>query len=128
LSAQPQSASRYEGGSVSFAVEATGKRPLTYLWRHDGTPLPNSNTNRLVVTNLAAADAGAYTVIVTNDLGTDTSMAATSRCQQITNVATGLVGYWTFDETEGSILYDTSGHGHNGALQNFAASPGNVGW
>ncbi|MGA3163797.1 MAG: LamG domain-containing protein [Verrucomicrobiota bacterium] len=42
-----------------------------------------------------------------------------------TGLANGLDGYWTFDETSGGILHDSSGHGYNGTLVNFPNGQGN---
>lgn len=126
--AQPQSATRYVGGSVSFSVDATGKRPVTYYWDHDGTLIPNSDTNRLVITNLTSLDAGNYTVTVSNEVGLATSAPpAVLTILQVSNVGSGLIAYWTFDETNGATLADASGHGHHAALQNAVAVAGNIG-
>lgn len=124
----PSAAVRYEGASVTMAVDATGKRPLTYEWRRDGSPIPNSNTDRLLLTNLSSAHAGGYTVQVANSLGQAVSTPpATLTVLQVTNVTTGLVAYWPFDETSGTTLLDASGHGHHAALQNSTAAEGNLG-
>jgi hypothetical protein len=37
---------------------------------------------------------------------------------QLEGANSGLVGWWKFDETSGSIAYDSSGKGHNGTLVN----------
>ncbi len=37
----------------------------------------------------------------------------------------GLDGYWTFDETNGGILHDSSGHAFNGTLVNYPDGQGN---
>jgi hypothetical protein len=109
-------------------VQATGKRPLTYEWKHGGAILPNSNTNHLILTNLTLVDAGGYTVTLQNNLSSATSAPpATLTVLQITNVATGLVGYWTFDETNGTVFSDASGRGHSAALQNGTIVPGTAG-
>lgn len=127
----PLSAERYAGGSASFQVDATGQRPLTYQWLHNGTTIPDSNTNRLALSGLSAADAGNYTVTVQNGLGSATStVAAVLTVLEITNVTTGLVGYWPMDETSGSSLRDSSGKNHHATLgegQTLTASPGVVG-
>ena len=124
---QPQSATRYVGGSVAFATDATGKRPVTYTWRHGGT-LVGTNANRLVLTNLTLTDEGSYTVIAQNGLGNATSTPpAILTVLQVTNVATGLVAYWTFDETNGAAFTDASGRGHNATLQNGIIVPGTLG-
>lgn len=41
------------------------------------------------------------------------------------DLITGLAGYWTFDETNGAILHDSSGHGFNGTLIHFPNGQGN---
>ncbi len=125
---QPQSATRYAGDQVSFLVEATGKRPLTYQWQHDGVAIPDSDTNLLVLTNLVVADGGNYTVTVQNDLGTDVSSPpAVLVVQEITGLTTGLIAYWPFDETSGTVFHDASGNGHDAALQNGSAVTGTLG-
>ncbi len=47
------------------------------------------------------------------------------------NFATGLIGYWPFDEASGLTAADASGNGNNGALNNFSGNaqwvPGRVG-
>jgi hypothetical protein len=40
-------------------------------------------------------------------------------------LADGLDGYWTFSETSGGILHDSSGHGYNGTLVNYPLGQGN---
>ena len=125
---QPQAVTRYVGGTADFLVQATGKRPVTYEWKHGSTPIPNSNTNHLIVTNLTIANAGGYTVTVQNDLNSATSTPpATLTVLQITNVATGLVAYWTFDETNGTVFNDASGRGHHATLTNGTIVPGTGG-
>jgi len=40
-------------------------------------------------------------------------------------LATGLDGYWTFNERSGIVLHDSSGNGFNGTLVNFPGGQGN---
>ncbi|MBI5388149.1 MAG: immunoglobulin domain-containing protein [Verrucomicrobia bacterium] len=125
--AQPQSATRYVGSAVDFFVNATGKRPVTYQWQHDGASILDSNTNKLVLTNLTLADAGQYTVTVQNDLGSQVSAPpAVLTVLEVTNLTVGLVAYWPFDEASGTTASDATGRGHHAAIQNGAAS-GTVG-
>lgn len=120
---QPASATRYAGGTVTFMVEATGQRPLTYEWSHGGAPLLDSNTNRLVLTNLTVADGGNYTVAISNGQGaTASTPPAVLTIQEITDVTTGLIGYWPMDETSGTVLNDASGRGHHATLVNSTAA------
>ena len=68
---------------VTFSVVATGSAGLTYQWKKDGgalaegTRITGSTTATLSVANLAAADAGGYSVVVANgSLSTTSSVAA----------------------------------------------------
>ena len=68
---------------VIFSVVATGSAGLTYQWKKDGgvlaesTRITGATSATLSVANLAAADAGSYTVVVANgSLSTTSSVAA----------------------------------------------------
>ena len=69
------------GSTAVFAVTATGDG-LSYQWLQGGTVLSNganisgSLTSSLTLTNLSSANAGSYSVIVSNDTGTATSASA----------------------------------------------------
>jgi alpha-tubulin suppressor-like RCC1 family protein len=77
INTQPASQSVAPGGSVSFTVSASGEGPLTYQWRKDGQPIPNATTANFQISPAASSDAGAYTVLVTNNWGSTESAAAT---------------------------------------------------
>jgi alpha-tubulin suppressor-like RCC1 family protein len=68
----PASQMRLAGQTAIFSVAATGTPPLMYQWSHDGTPLTNDSRTsgvtspQLTLTGLIAADAGNYTVEVSN--------------------------------------------------------------
>jgi len=52
--------------------------PVTYQWLLNGAPIPSAATNKLVVTNVQKANAGAaYTFVVTYAFGSVTSQVAT---------------------------------------------------
>ena len=67
---------------VTFSVVASGSTGLTYQWKKDGGALADgsritgSTTTTLSVANLAAADAGSYTVVVANSAQSTTSSVA----------------------------------------------------
>ncbi len=63
-------------GSATFSVAASGSAPLSYQWRHNGTPILGQAGNTLTITNASIADAGSYDVVVTNNYGIVTSSAA----------------------------------------------------
>ena len=64
--------------NATFAVSASGTPPLRYQWLLNVTNvLANATNASLLLTNCQPANAGSYTVVVTNDAGTATSPAAT---------------------------------------------------
>lgn len=121
---QPQSAVKFPGSSVSFRVEVTGKRPVDYFWYHNGVLIEGVNTNNLVLTNLAVEQSGTYVVVAQNSVGAQISQPATLTVQPITNITVGLMAYWNFDETEGTMLKDSSTNGFDAYVQNGAATAG----
>jgi len=82
IATQPLSHTVTEGDTVTFTVEATGTEPLSYKWMKNGIELTDSenisgaNTNTLTINNVQLSDAGSYTVVVTNEVGSVTSEAA----------------------------------------------------
>jgi uncharacterized delta-60 repeat protein len=76
IQTQPQSRTVDAGASTTFTVLAGGSSPLSYQWRRGGVPLAGQTNTSLVLTNVSPADAGTYTVLVTNFLGSVTSAPA----------------------------------------------------
>jgi hypothetical protein len=71
----PQSATYLLGGyMVPLTVTASGSLPFSYQWRKDGVVLSGAtNATFSLSTPLAVADAGNYTVIIANSVGSVTS-------------------------------------------------------
>jgi hypothetical protein len=61
------------GSFFSLDVAVVGLPPFSYQWRKDGIGIPGATTNELRRSNLTAADAGAYDVVVNNAGGSVTS-------------------------------------------------------
>ena len=76
ITQDPASIRRLPGTNAVFTVLAQGTGPITYHWRKDATPSALSSSATLTVSNLTANDAGAYSVIVSNSAGTQTSSGA----------------------------------------------------
>lgn len=70
---QPAARVALVGQTVTLAVAAYGKAPLQYQWRKDGGDIPGATGSTLVLTDVQPADAGAYSALVSNDLGSATS-------------------------------------------------------
>ncbi len=76
ITSQPRNQVGYWGMSVTFTVGAVGVPPLSYQWQKDTVAIAGATGSSLVLTNLQMADAGYYSVIVTNECGTNTSTSA----------------------------------------------------
>ncbi len=77
ISSPPQDQTANAGDTIAFNVVALGTAPLSYQWQFDGTNLAGAQSVSLILTNVQAANAGQYRVVVTNGAGSVTSPAAT---------------------------------------------------
>lgn len=75
ITTQPAAQTAAVGGSASFLVSATGDPTLTYQWSRDDLALASAQAATLTLSSLSAADAGNYSVVVKNALGSVTSVA-----------------------------------------------------
>lgn len=76
IATQPAIQTAAVGGSATFSVVATGDPTLTYQWSRDEIELPTAKGATLALAALTAIDAGNYTVVVTNSVGSITSDVA----------------------------------------------------
>lgn len=73
---QPVSQTVTAGSSVQFSIVASGDPTLTYQWYFNGSPFGGATSDTLSFSNARSSDAGDYTVVVTNSLGSVTSNKA----------------------------------------------------
>ena len=76
ITTQPASTTVAPGSSASLSVVATGDS-LTYQWSKDGSEISGATSATYTIASAATTDAGSYTVVVTNTVGSVTSSAAT---------------------------------------------------
>ncbi|MDB6125380.1 MAG: hypothetical protein JWQ71_4373 [Pedosphaera sp.] len=76
ITGQPQGTNVAAGANVFFSVGTTGTAPLSYQWRLNGTNITGATANTYARANVQSADAGNYSVIVTNVGGSVTSSNA----------------------------------------------------
>ena len=75
ITTQPAAQTAAVGGSATFSVTAIGDATLTYQWSRDDVILSSAQSATLTLSSLTAADAGNYSVVVKNSLGSATSVA-----------------------------------------------------
>jgi hypothetical protein len=62
-----------QGSTATFSVVASGSPPLCYQWRFNGVNITNAVLYTYTRNNVQPADAGTYTVVITNAAGSVTS-------------------------------------------------------
>jgi hypothetical protein len=73
----PQTQTAEAGSAVDLRAAALGSSPLFYLWYHNGGDLISRSTNPdLYLSSVQASQSGAYTVVISNMLGSATSAPA----------------------------------------------------
>lgn len=105
------------GGSTSFSVRAKGTLPLNYQWQINGTNLVGETNTTLVLSNAQMANSGAYDVVVTNGLGSITSVVA--RLEVVPVFAWGTNNSGVLDLPFGltNVVALAAGQSHNLALK-----------
>jgi pectate lyase/pectin methylesterase-like acyl-CoA thioesterase len=76
ITMQPVSTTVVAGSPAQFTVRAAGTPPLSYQWRKNEVPIANATGTSYAITSASEADAGSYTVTVTNVAGSITSAPA----------------------------------------------------
>ncbi|MER3465637.1 MAG: hypothetical protein C4329_15710, partial [Chitinophagaceae bacterium] len=75
ITTQPTNQSACPGANATFTVVATGSGTVTYQWRKGGSAISGATSATLTLTNVTAADAGTYDVVITAACGSVTSTA-----------------------------------------------------
>jgi len=130
------SATAYAGGTASFAVDAyIGTAPLSYTWTlttgsgstvladgntGTGSSISGANTDLLTIVNVGSADAGTYSVAVSNAYGSDDSLNYATNTLTVNPVPNDVL----YAETFPFVGPFTTGELPT-AVGWFAAAPGN---
>ena len=118
ITTQPQTQNIFADTNVSLSITAEGKY-LSYQWKKDGFDLTGETNATLNITDAnATLHDGNYTVVVSNDFGSVESDINEFVVENDINKISGLVGWWKFDEGNGTVAYDSSGNGNDGNLTN----------
>jgi hypothetical protein len=127
---QPVGKTVYVGNSVAFTATAFGQNPLAWQWRFNSATLPGKTAATLNLTGLTTNQSGAYTVLVTNALGSATSAVATLTVKLQPTLAdaldtpsqTWLTGGNAAWFAQPSVTHDGEDAARSGAITNSAES------
>ena len=97
---EPQGSTVTLGQSVTLSGNAIGSAPLAFQWFKNGLALSGQTGPYLAFPSFASTDSGDYTLVVTNSVGSITSVVAT--VQQIYLPMVGL--YNTGVDNSGALL------------------------
>jgi uncharacterized repeat protein (TIGR03803 family) len=67
----------YSGVTAAFNAGAAGASPLSYQWRFNRANIAGATSALLSLTNAQSVNAGSYSVVISNSLGSITSAIAT---------------------------------------------------
>ena len=116
IATPPSSQAVWTGGSLVLSVSATGSGNLSYQWYRDTNLLPGATNATLTLASVGLADAGTYTVMVTNgDGGSVTSTGA------IVTVASTPASTTAFSYQDTDLLLVFRKTGHNDVLFNLGS-------
>ena len=96
ITSQPGNQTVSVGSNVTFTVGALGNAPIQYAWRLNNNPITNATNATLTLPNVQLTNAGTYSVIVTDFVGSVTSSNAT-----LTVIPTAPVANFTASPTNG---------------------------
>ena len=112
---------------MTFQVTATGTPPLAYQWSLDSQPLAEATNVNLTLTNVTRIEAGSYSVVVSNAVGSVTSapLAVLSIATGVACPGTppGMVAWWRGEDNTGDYA-GTNDAGFEGVV---GYGPGEVG-
>jgi hypothetical protein len=82
---QPRSLMLAVGPPAVFSATVFGDSPLSFTWTRNGSPVAGATAATFTISNPQVADAGTYTLIVSNSVGSATSIPALLQVQATTD-------------------------------------------
>lgn len=104
ITTQPQSLSVNLGANAAFSVSAAGGTPLFFQWRFGNTDISNATNSAYTRANAQQADAGNYSVVVSNYAGSVTSSVAVLTVNSSTP---SIIAQWNFNSNPADTSANT---------------------
>ncbi len=116
VTAQPQAETNVLGSTITLSVETSGQG-ISYQWELNGMPLAGATDSTFTLTNIQLVQAGNYSVIVTNQYGTVSSIAVPVAVDQVAVWGDNSQGQATPQGTLTNIIAVGAGGYHELALR-----------
>jgi len=110
------------GQQVTLTVNVTGTEPISFQWRKNGVPLSDQNAPQLVL-EVDANSTGFYDVVVTNPIGSVTTLPAlltalvppviTAQPSNQEDISIGSTAYFTVTAEGTNLTYQWRRNGSN---------------
>lgn len=122
ITMQPTDQFGLVGGTATFPATVIGAQPMTLQWYRGTAPLDGQTNMSLTLVDLTADDAGSYSLVASNELGTATSATVT-----LTVLPAGSSLGWFMMEDRSTLgnwkgVYGTEGQLIFGAVTNLDAT------
>jgi len=103
ITAQPVNQLLSAGGGGALSVSAVSSSPILYQWFRYGSLVSGATTSALLIDNASADQAGDYTVVLSNSLGSVVSSSAALTVNYAPSPSCyptpgGMVAWWTGDD------------------------------
>jgi alpha-tubulin suppressor-like RCC1 family protein len=118
ITIQPANVSPGAGMNAAISVTAVGTPPLNYQWLFNGQILPGATSSSIVISNAQVSNVGLYSVIVTNQAGTNYSSNATLRLAEVLSWGVNANGQTNVPADLTSVAAIAGGWHHSMALKN----------
>jgi len=122
ITLQPVSQTSIAGSNVTFSIFASGAQPLSYQWRSNGVDITDagnvsgSTSSILTILNATERNNAAYSVLVTNALGSVPSTGAVLTIIPASAPGTRLMTLYSFTGTNDGGFPNALTVGTNGIL------------
>jgi uncharacterized repeat protein (TIGR03803 family) len=132
--AQPTGQTALPGQTIVLTVAAVGNQPLSYQWQESGTNLSDagnlsgSASRSLTFQNTSGANAGTYSVIVSNSFGTAASSAAVLSVTPATAPGAAMTTLYSFTGGNDGGSPNGLAQGADGFFYGTARHGGSNGW
>ena len=109
------------GTTATFTVNAAGSGSLSYQWQFNQSNISGATNSTYTVTNAQLADAGPYSVLITNSVGSISASAFLSVMAPLVDAQnsaldpSNMVNWWTGDGNFNDI-YGVTNLSPNGSL------------